>query len=69
MVVDASVASFFFGSGLARLGDLGRIATGEYRALVGISDVTAYRDLKGLCKKGLLVRHGKGRGTYYILTR
>lgn len=51
------------------VGEYGRIATGEYRALVGISDVTAYRDLKGLCKKGLLVRHGKGRGTYYVLTR
>ena len=30
-------------------------------------DVTAYRDLKDLCEKGLLVRRGRGRGTYYAL--
>ena len=48
-------------------GEHGRITAGEYRALVGISDVTAYRGLKNLCEKGLLVRHGKGRGTYYAL--
>ncbi|MCZ7574960.1 MAG: hypothetical protein M5U01_40935 [Ardenticatenaceae bacterium] len=50
-------------------GEHGRITAGEYQALVGISDVTAYRDLKDLCDKGLLVRHGKGRGTYYVLAR
>ena len=49
------------------VGEHGRITTAEYRDLVGISDVTAYRDLKDLCEKGLLVRHGKGRGTYYTL--
>lgn len=48
-------------------GKYGQITTAEYRDLVGVSDVTAYRDLKDLCKKGLLVRHGKGRGTYYTL--
>lgn len=48
-------------------GEHGRITAGEYRALAGVADVTAYRDLKDLCEKGLLVRHGKGRGTYYVL--
>lgn len=49
------------------VGEHGRITAGEYQALVGVSDVTAYRDLKDLCDKGLLVRHGKGRGTCYYL--
>ncbi|MBM4464991.1 MAG: hypothetical protein FJ014_05450 [Chloroflexi bacterium] len=48
-------------------GEHERITAGQYQALVGVSDVTAYRDLKDLCDKGLLIRHGKGRGTYYIL--
>jgi ATP-dependent DNA helicase RecG len=49
------------------VGKYGRITTAEYRDLAGISDVTAYRDLKDLCEKGLLVRRGRGRGTYYAL--
>ena len=48
-------------------GEHGRITAGAHRALVGISDVTAYRDLKDLWEKELLVRHGKRRGTYYAL--
>jgi DeoR/GlpR family transcriptional regulator of sugar metabolism len=48
-------------------GEHGRITAREYSALAGVSDVTVYRDLKDLCEKGLLVRHGKGRGTYYAL--
>jgi ATP-dependent DNA helicase RecG len=51
------------------VGEHGRITAREHCALVGISDVTAYRDLKDLCEKELLVRHGKGRGTYYVLAR
>jgi predicted HTH transcriptional regulator len=51
------------------VGEHGRITAREHCALVGISDVTAYRDLKDLCEKELLVRHGKGRGTYYALAR
>lgn len=49
------------------VGEHGRITNREYRVLVGTLDVTAYRDLKDLCEKGLLARHGKGRGTYYAL--
>ncbi len=49
------------------VGEHGRVTTGEYRTLVGVADVTAYRDLKGLFDRGLLVRHGKGRGAYYTL--
>jgi len=48
-------------------GEHRRITAKEYRALVSISDVTAYRDLKDLSERGLLVRHGRGRGTYYDL--
>ena len=40
---------------------------GEYRTLVSVADVTAYRDLKDLSDRGLLVRQGKGRGAYYTL--
>ena len=49
------------------VGEHGRITTGEYRTLVGVADVTAYRDLKDLSDRGLLIRQGKGRGTYYTL--
>jgi len=48
-------------------GDHGRITTAEYGGLVGVSDVTAYRDLNDLCEKGLLMRRGKGRGTHYVV--
>jgi ATP-dependent DNA helicase RecG len=49
------------------VGEHGRITTAEYRNLVAISDVTAYRDLQSLCEKKLLMRRGKGRGTHYTL--
>ena len=49
------------------VGEHGQITNREYRVLVGTLDVTAYRDLKALCEKGLLVQHGKGRGAYYAL--
>jgi ATP-dependent DNA helicase RecG len=49
------------------VGEHGRITVGEYQAMSGVSDATAYRDLKALCDKGLLVRRGKGRGTRYAL--
>ena len=49
------------------VGEHGRITTGEYRTLVSVADVTAYRDLKDLSDRGLLIRQGKGRGAYYTL--
>lgn len=49
------------------VGENGRITTGEYRTLVGVADVTAYRDLKDLSDRGLLIRQDTGRGTYYTL--
>jgi len=48
-------------------GEHGRITTAVYGGLVGVSDVTAYRDLNDLCEKGLLARRGKGRRTHYVL--
>ena len=49
------------------VGEHGRITTGEYRTLANVADVTAYRDLRDLSDRGLLIRQGKGRGTYYTL--
>ncbi len=43
-------------------GNQGKITTGEYRDLVGISEVTAYRDLRELCERGLFEKRGRGRG-------
>lgn len=43
----------------------GRITKKEYVELSGKTGVTASRDLADMCKKGFLLRHGKGRGTYY----
>jgi predicted HTH transcriptional regulator len=48
-------------------GEHGRITTAEYGDLVGVSDVTAYRDLNELCEKELLVRRGGGRATHYVV--
>jgi ATP-dependent DNA helicase RecG len=45
----------------------GKITTREYRRLVNVSDVTAYRDLRQLCERGLIEQYGEGRATYYRL--
>ena len=43
----------------------GRITKREYVELSGKAGITASRDLKEMCQKGFLVRHGKARATYY----
>ena len=43
----------------------GRITKQAYMKLSGKATATASRDLSDMCKKGFLVKKGKGRGTYY----
>jgi predicted HTH transcriptional regulator len=41
---------------------------GEYRELIpGMTEKTAYRDLKGMEKLGLIKGIGKKKGRYYVL--
>ncbi len=47
----------------------GKITSGEYREHTGIEARTATRDLNELVKKGVLIRHGEKRGTYYTLRK
>ena len=47
----------------------GKITSGEYREHTGIEARTATRDLNALVKKGVLIRHGEKRGTYYTLRK
>jgi ATP-dependent DNA helicase RecG len=45
-----------------------RITLSEYRELIpGITEKTAYRDLKGMEKLGLIKGIGKKKGRYYVL--
>jgi ATP-dependent DNA helicase RecG len=45
--------------------EMGQITTGEYCRLVNVSNMTAYRDLRELCKRELLKQIGKKKVTYY----
>jgi ATP-dependent DNA helicase RecG len=47
----------------------GRISTAEYRALAQLGERQARKDLSALVSGGVLVRKGKGRTTYYILSK
>ncbi len=46
-----------------------KISRNEYVKLMGITFMTAFRDLKELLDLGYLQQKGNGRGTYYILKR
>jgi len=50
--------------GLERPGE--QITNQKVHGMFGVSPVTAARDLDGLARMGLVVRQGKGRGTYYV---
>lgn len=50
---------------LVVLAQRGRITNGEYRALSGIANSTAYADLTDLVQKRLIEREGVRRGTVY----
>ncbi|MCC7289780.1 hypothetical protein IT417_00800 [bacterium] len=45
----------------------GKITRREYSKLMGISFMTAFRDLQELMDKGYIVQKGNGRGTHYTL--
>lgn len=47
----------------------GRITNLDYQQLTGTNRKTAARDLNGLVEKGVLVRQGEKRGTFYLLAR
>jgi predicted HTH transcriptional regulator len=51
--------------GLACLRAEGRLTSGRYQELTGISRQTASRDLEDMVKKGILNRFGDRRGTFY----
>ena len=45
----------------------GKITNSEYQKLNGISDRTALRDIEELTEKGILIKEGEKKGTYYRL--
>ncbi|OYT54016.1 MAG: hypothetical protein B6U72_03870 [Candidatus Altiarchaeales archaeon ex4484_2] len=45
-----------------------KITRSEYVKIIGCSERTAFRDLTGLLKKGIVKRKGKSKQTYYELT-
>lgn len=53
-------------SGLTFLRSEGRLTSGRYQELTGVSRQTATRDLEDLVKKRVLELRGERRGTYYI---
>lgn len=52
---------------LDRIQKEGKITNREYRKKFGVSNYTAYKDLKELLKKRLVKKVGKGRTTYYAI--
>ncbi len=46
-----------------------KITRDELAKMMGISFMTAYRDLLGLLKENYIEQHGVGRATYYSLTQ
>ena len=51
--------------GLTCLRAEGRLTSGRYQELTGISRQTASRDLEDMVKKGILNRYGHRRGAFY----
>jgi uncharacterized membrane protein len=47
----------------------GRITNAEYRDLFGISNYTAWRELKELTDMQILTQMGAGRDVYYVLSK
>ncbi len=46
----------------------GRIQRSDYSNIMGVSFMTAYRDLKEMEEKGFIQKKGVGKATYYTLT-
>ncbi len=55
--------------GLTCLRVEGRLTSGRYQELTGVSRQTASRDLEDMVKKGILDRHGDRRGAFYVKTK
>ncbi|HEX2915205.1 MAG TPA: ATP-binding protein [Chloroflexia bacterium] len=47
--------------------EYGKLRSGDYQKLTGVSEATATRDLETLVKRGALAAHGERRGRYYTL--
>lgn len=54
---------------VAHIKGTGRITNSEYQEITGVIRKTAARDLDDLVEKGVFVRMGEKRGSYYILTQ
>jgi DeoR/GlpR family transcriptional regulator of sugar metabolism len=50
---------------LSLVAERGQITLSEYAQLIKVSKRTLQRDLQGLAKKGLLIKHGTGKATWY----
>lgn len=46
-----------------------KITRNKYTKMMGVSFMTSYRDLQDMVEKKYIKAKGKGRGTYYILTK
>lgn len=55
--------------GMALLRADGRITSGQYQEKTGVSRQTATRDLDELVQKGILLRHGERKATFYTKAR
>ncbi|OGQ99319.1 MAG: hypothetical protein A2505_04800 [Deltaproteobacteria bacterium RIFOXYD12_FULL_55_16] len=53
-------------AGLDCLRSEGQLTSGRYQELTGVSRQTATRDLDDMATKGIIMRHGERRGTYYL---
>ena len=53
---------------LRYLQNIPQVKREEYVEMLDVSTMTAFRDLDGLVKKGLIRVEGKGRGTVYVLS-
>ncbi len=56
-------------AGLECLRSEGRLTSGRYQELTGVSRQTAARDLDDMVRKGIITRRGERRGTYYVKTK
>lgn len=54
-----------FETAISLVAERGQITLAEYAQLVKMPRRTLQRDLQGLAKKGLLVKHGTGKATWY----
>jgi ATP-dependent DNA helicase RecG len=66
-LVESSVTEARYRQLLEYLHKYGKITNKEYRALTGVSETTALRDLEALLERGTIRPVGKGRNRHYVL--